>query len=136
MTAKLVTSNRLDGAWWPSSDDITVELPPLVKAVATRFGWIRSVLLSSQDWTPPPADWTLAALRSPRVHCSNRHQRHVVSLVRHDGRHIRLLLIPPSEDPDVSRTAMHYASKADNRWTAAETLLAARSDPRAGKAKG
>lgn len=131
ITAKLVASNRLDGAWWPFSDDPTVELPALVKAVAARFGWIRTVLLSSEDWTPLPAGWALAERPSPRIDCSRRHQRHMVSLSRDDGRQIGLLLIPPNENPAVSRTAMHFAAAADNGRSAAETLFAARCHPQA-----
>jgi len=127
MTPKLVVLNRLDGAWWPSSDSLPEELPGLVKALVGRFGRIRMVLLNPQDWLEPPSGWTLPAAHSPWVSSSIAHDRHVVSLVRNDGRRIDLLLIPMGEAAAVSRAAMHSAAAADNSLTAAQTLAAARS---------
>jgi hypothetical protein len=127
MTPKLVALNRLDGAWWPSSDSLPEELPGLVKAMVGRFGRIRVVLLNPQDWMEPPSGWTLPNARSPWVSSSTSHERHVVSLVRNDGRRVDLLLIPMGESAAVSRAAMHSAAAADNGLTATQTLAAARS---------
>lgn len=131
LTAKLVSSNRLDGAWWPGSRDLTMEIPLLVKAIEARFGWLRTVLVSVEDWDAPPPAWRLTSRRAPRLVRADRHPRHVVSLLRDDGRAIGLLLIAPAEPEAVARTAMHLAASVDNSTSAAETLLRARCFPHA-----
>ncbi|MFZ0229157.1 MAG: DUF5994 family protein, partial [Mycobacterium sp.] len=41
---KAPTSGHVDGAWWPHSDDLAMELPDLLAVLSVRLGAIDSVV--------------------------------------------------------------------------------------------
>jgi Family of unknown function (DUF5994) len=41
---KAPMSGRVDGAWWPRSDDLTKELPDLLAVLSVRLGAIDRVM--------------------------------------------------------------------------------------------
>src|SRR5690242_5908501 len=44
----------VQGAWWPRSTRLTAELPPLMTAIALRFGEIDAVSYHPGDWSTVP----------------------------------------------------------------------------------
>jgi hypothetical protein len=47
-------SGRVDGAWWPRSDDLTAEVPGLAAALQSRLGTIERVAYHPAAWAPAP----------------------------------------------------------------------------------
>lgn len=45
----------VDGAWWPSTPDLQVELPDLIAVVGSLIGPIRRVVYDRRLWSPAPA---------------------------------------------------------------------------------
>lgn len=86
---------RLDGAWWPRSYDLLVELPPLLAALPRAWGHIASVTVNSAAWSAAPGRMfvcnQVVRLRSAVApHVPNT----VVLLAPGHGRW-DLLLVPP-----------------------------------------
>ena len=48
----------LDGAWWPHTRVLSEELPPLLAAVASRFGPVARISLNTTAWDATPQDIT------------------------------------------------------------------------------
>ena len=55
---------HLDGAWWPRSADLAIELPGLLSTLAHRLGPVNLVGYHVDAWTQTPP------LRTPIVGCS------------------------------------------------------------------
>ena len=53
----------VDGAWWPHSDDLTIELPDLLAVLAVRLGPIDRVVYKAGDW----AEAAVQSHRAPPV---------------------------------------------------------------------
>src|SRR5690242_8329420 len=49
---KAPTSGYVDGAWWPRSRDLSVELPTLLVVLAVRLGHIARVTYNLGAWDP------------------------------------------------------------------------------------
>lgn len=45
----------MDGAWWPNTRDLNVELPDLLAVVGSWIGPIRRVVYDRRVWLPAPA---------------------------------------------------------------------------------
>ncbi|MGW2305590.1 DUF5994 family protein [Streptomyces sp. NPDC001809] len=54
LTPKTTLAGLLDGAWWPRSHDLAVELPPLVEALEEHFGRITRVAVNPTHWPVVP----------------------------------------------------------------------------------
>src|ERR1700756_5968657 len=51
---KAPTSGYVDGAWWPHSDDLPIELPDLLAVLSIRLGRIDRVTYNFVDWASAP----------------------------------------------------------------------------------
>jgi Family of unknown function (DUF5994) len=47
--------NAIDGAWWPSTNDLTVVLPDLVAVFGSWIGPIRRVVYDPRSWRSAPS---------------------------------------------------------------------------------
>ncbi|AZM54441.1 hypothetical protein DMA15_19285 [Streptomyces sp. WAC 01529] len=45
---------RIDGAWWPRSHDLLVELPLLLAGLPAAWGNITAVTVNAPAWSPSP----------------------------------------------------------------------------------
>lgn len=125
LTPRLARVNRLNGAWWPYTRDITLELGPMLSAVAVRIGPARGVLLSRSEWAEAPLSWRPASNPRIRVSWYGTHDRDVVIVVGHSGKRIDLLLVPPAADDETAELAMEMAGCDGNQLSATDTLRAA-----------
>ena len=125
MTARLARSNRLNGAWWPYTDDITQELGPLLNAVATRVGPARGVMLSHMQWGRTSPGWTPASNPRLRVSWYGHHEPDIAIVIALSGKRLDLLLIPPTASFEHAECAMAMASRDGNRLSGTDTLIAA-----------
>jgi hypothetical protein len=122
MTNHLARSNRLAGAWWPYSGDLTVELPPLLEVVARRIGRIRGVLLNRTEWASTPLDWFPADSPRTRISWYGHQDADEAILIGDNDKRVDLLVIPASADEAGAATAMSLAARPGNGRSGTETL--------------
>jgi hypothetical protein len=109
----------IDGAWWPQTDDIDIELADLVDHFPDRLGTVYRVLYSKSDWTGRPRT-VATARRRVRTGFFPRDDTHLMLLSMSTRRSIRLLVIPP-EHPEGERV-ISRATDPLNRLTGAQIL--------------
>jgi hypothetical protein len=108
----------LDGAWWPRSRDLPVELPALTDALDRTWGRITRITVNPRFW---PA--------IPRKVPVNGHVVHVgwfateqdtddLLLLSYTVGRWDLLVIPPETDPRAAARLMSAAADPDNLLTA------------------
>src|SRR6185437_15452815 len=56
---KAPTTGYVDGAWWPRSNDIAVELPDLLAVLSVRLGPIAMVIFNVGDWANTPTEFAM-----------------------------------------------------------------------------
>jgi hypothetical protein len=124
LTERFARANRLDGAWWPYSVDLTAELAPLLEAVSKRVGRVRGVLLNRVEWDPTPLDWTPPGSRQTRISWYGHQDPGVAILIGDNAKRVDLLVIAPDTDPAEAIAAMNLASKGGNLLSATDTIRA------------
>lgn len=117
----------LDGAWWPRSRDVTVELPSLIAALTEHLGPIHRVGLDESAWEDLP---TRVVVDDRVVHIdSSRIGDDTALITRSDRDLFALLVVPPQADPEAAHTAMARAVSADNATQAGQILIDTGADP-------
>lgn len=125
MTPRLAHANQIDGAWWPRSTDLVHELPPVLRALSTRIGRIRGVLLNQGEWLSTPVDWTPPGNHRVRIGWYGNQEAHMAVVIGDSAKRVELLVIPTGTDPATASAAMTLASTMGNTLSGPETLCAA-----------
>ncbi|MDP3968909.1 MAG: DUF5994 family protein [Nocardioides sp.] len=113
--------DRLDGAWWPQSRDIGVELADLVDHFPTEVGKVVRVVYSPPDWDLRPHHVAVEG-RTLKVGSFPHDDTHQVTLRLADHAVLQLLVVPPNSSTEHGEKAMRAASTTGNRHTAADLL--------------
>ncbi|MFJ5118714.1 DUF5994 family protein [Kitasatospora sp. NPDC088548] len=120
-------AGRLDGAWWPRSRDLLLELPSLAAEIDGRWGRITRITVN-------PAQWPVIPRRIPvtghTVHAgwfTTEQDEHTIAVYSYAPRRLNLLVVPPATDAVVAARLMSEATAPANTRTASE-LLAAEAD--------
>ena len=110
----------LDGAWWPQSRDIDIELADLVDRFPAVSGRVARALYSRPDWDTQPHSVrvTRGRLKSGSF---PRDNTHMIVLSMSTGNQLRLLVVPP--DHPRGQQAMAIAADPSNRRSATEVLV-------------
>jgi hypothetical protein len=118
------TGNRegiLDGAWWPRSRDVTVELPRLIVALTEHLGPVRRVGLDAQTWERLP---TRLVVEDRVVHIDSSRIGDDTALITCGDRDLfSLLVVPPEAGHGAACAAMAKAVRADNATRAGRLLV-------------
>jgi hypothetical protein len=111
----------LDGAWWPRSRDIAVELPGLITALTGLLGPITRVGLDVSAWNGLPRRLVVGdhVVRVDSFPVGDD----TVLVTRGEADLVSLLVIPPHATPEAARAAMAEAVRADNVTRAAQILI-------------
>ena len=112
----------VDGAWWPSSDDLSDVLPDLLTVLAVRLGAISRVIYNLDEWANVPrkieVDGSIVRLDGYR-----RHPSHTVGVLDHRGSRMILLVVPSRTQPDLAHAIAMAAAATDDASTV-KALLA------------
>jgi len=86
---------RIDGAWWPRSRDLMVELPLLIGALPGAWGQITGVTVNAGMWSAAPGRMLVAnhVVRLRRE--SGSRDRHTICLLSPGRGRWDLLVVPP-----------------------------------------
>lgn len=116
----LPQTGMFDGAWWPRSNHVRIELPDLITALTAHLGRIVRVGLDADAWDDIPNTLAVDG-RTIRINAFPGTDR-TISLSLGLQNHFLLLVIPPKTDPRTARRAMAAAAGHDNQATASELL--------------
>lgn len=115
----------LDGAWWPRSRDLEVELADLVDHFPASAGRISRVIFSPPDWRTSPRK-VMVARGYLKTGSFPGDDTHVVLLKLSSGKQLEVLVVPPDSAPEAARELMASAAGPTNRRTGQELLARAR----------
>lgn len=108
-------SGRLDGAWWPRSRDLAVELPALVTELDRVWGRITRVTVHEDNWPGLPAKVAVGGHVVRLGWFGAEQETGDLCLFSYKVGRWDLLVIPPECDP--VRAARLLGSAADPRET-------------------
>jgi len=103
----------LDGAWWPQSRDLAVELADLVDHFPAAAGRIIRALYSPPDWLAPPRRVKVAG-GFVKAGFFPHDDTHVMSLRMYDQQIVKLMVVPPGTSSRLARPAMQTAADPAN----------------------
>ena len=101
---------QIDGAWWPRSYDLLVELPRLLAGLPRAWGHITSVTVNGPMWSTPPGRMLVVnqvvRLRSTRTTSGS----HTVVLLAPGRGRWDLLVVPPDTTAEAAGPLMTAAA--------------------------
>ncbi|MEU6974626.1 MULTISPECIES: DUF5994 family protein [unclassified Streptomyces] len=110
LTPKTTLAGRLDGAWWPSSRDLTAELPALVGALEGRWGRITRVLVNPGHWPVVPHKVAVTGGHALHVGWFTEQDPDKIILLSYTTGRCDLLVIPPETEPASAARLMTAAA--------------------------
>ncbi|WP_292976520.1 DUF5994 family protein [Mycobacterium sp.] len=96
---KAPSTGHVDGAWWPHSDDLAVELPDLLAVLSVRLGPIEQVTYNFADWAAAPATFSTGG-DTVRLSGFYQQQGSTVEIIGIDRAKLVLLVVPSRTDPE------------------------------------
>ena len=119
---------RLDGGWWPASDDLAAELPVLVTALAGRVGPVSRVSYHLDTWRQAGRKAVVDGT-SVRLEGFRSMSRNTIVVIGVDHRRITLLVVPQGTPGGPARAALRSAAGPESTADADE-ILAGNGVPR------
>ena len=121
---KAATTGHVDGAWWPRSDDLAIELPDLLAVLSVRLGAVDRVMYNLAEWATVPRRLTTGG-RAVRLDGYRRQPASTLQVLGANGSdRILLLVVPPYSDPDAAHEAMMTAAAPGDASTVDDLLAA------------
>lgn len=117
----------LDGAWWPKSRDLSLELPSLVGALDLIWGRITRLTINPEHWSVMPKKVPVAG---HVVHVGwfvGEQDPHKLLVLSYRTGRWDLLIVPPGTPRATAERLMAAAADPGNVRTASELL--AQADP-------
>jgi hypothetical protein len=112
---KAPTTGHVDGAWWPHSDDLLMELPDLLAVLSVRLGRIDRVIYNLTEWASAPAKLPIDG-RVVRLAGYYRQPVNTVEVLGNRNK-IVLLVVPAHSEPDRAHDTMMAAAAPNNAST-------------------
>ncbi|MFD5561243.1 DUF5994 family protein [Kitasatospora griseola] len=125
-----VRPGRLDGAWWPRSRDLLLELPVLAAEIDERWGRITRITVNPEQWPVIPRRIPVTGHTVHAGWFTTEQDQHVIVVCSYAPRRLNLLVVPPQADAVQAARLMAEAADPANTRTASE-LLAAEPSARA-----
>lgn len=110
------TAGSVDGAWWPHSDDLPIELPDLLAVLSIRLGPIDRVTYNFADWATAPTEFPTG---DDMVRLSGYYQQpgNTIQVVGINCAKLALLVVPTRTDPEHAHDIMMSAAAPNNAST-------------------
>jgi hypothetical protein len=109
------------GAWWPRSDQLLIELPPLLAALESRVSSIDRVIYDGDRWAPQALSMQFRG-RSIILEDSRTTSTNTLAVIGSGFGKLVLLVVPPYTNPTRAYTAVMTASRPDDVSTPDELL--------------
>jgi hypothetical protein len=120
---KAPPTGYVDGAWWPRSPDLSVEVPALTHVLAVRLGPVTRVAYALEVWDTPPRQITVDGT-CVRLEGFHSRDQYVLRVTGSDGRRVSLLVVPPEAAATAAHDAMMRAARRGNTDRPVEILAA------------
>jgi hypothetical protein len=106
-------AGSVDGAWWPHSDDLPIELPDLLAVLSIRLGPIDHVTYNFADWATAPTKFPTG---DEMVRLSGYYQQpaNTIQVVGINRTKLALLVVPTRTDPEHAHDIMMSAAGPNN----------------------
>jgi len=111
----------VQGAWWPRSDQLHIQLPLLLAALSPRIGTVNRVVYDETLWAPAPLRIEFEGRIILLEPCDTTATYTLLVIGEEFGR-LDLLVVPPYTNPTRAYTAVMKASNPDNVSTPDELL--------------
>ncbi len=118
---KGANTGRVDGAWWPHSENLEAEIPDLLAVLSVRLGPISYVLYRMTEWIKARSTMPIGE-RFVRLGGHHRQPSNTVEVRGLGGRKVILLVVPATTGPDRAHAIMMAAAAPDNAATVDELL--------------
>ncbi|MER5303233.1 DUF5994 family protein [Streptomyces lasiicapitis] len=115
----------LDGAWWPQSRDLSMELPTLTAALDPLWGRITRVTVNPVHWPVVPHKVPVAGHVVKVGWYRDEQDPHELMLLSYRAGRWNLLVIPPQTPPDSAVWLMAAASDPLGTSTASRLMAEA-----------
>lgn len=120
--------NVLDGAWWPQTRDLAVELADLVDHFPADRAPVARALFSPPDWEAAPRRVPVAR-GYVKVGSFPGDDTHLMTVALTDRTRLRILVIPPGFTSEQGEEALLAASTRRNGHGASDLLAEVRDQP-------
>ncbi|BCZ22569.1 DUF5994 domain-containing protein [Mycobacterium senriense] len=114
-------SGHVDGAWWPRSDDLMMELPDLIEVLSGRLGAVGQVMYHPGEWATTPTE-LVTSERAVHLDGSRGQHPNTVEVLDAKGNKLVFLVVPAHIDPDQAH-AIVMAAAASGNASSVDTLL-------------
>jgi Family of unknown function (DUF5994) len=115
------TAGYVDGAWWPHSDDLPIELPDLLAVLSIRLGRLDRVTYNFADWASAP-DKFPTGQDMVRLRGYYQQPGNTVQVVGLNRSKLVLLVVPSRTDPEHAHDIMMSAAGPNNASSVDELL--------------
>ncbi|RKE20053.1 DUF5994 family protein [Streptomyces sp. TLI_171] len=129
LTPSGVRPGRLDGAWWPRSRDLLLELPALAAEIDERWGRITRITVNPAQWPDIPRRIPVTGHTVHAGWFTIEQDQHMIMVCSYAPRRLSLLVVPPRTDAAEAARLMAEAADPANTRTASELLA---TEPSAG----
>jgi hypothetical protein len=117
---KAPATGYVDGAWWPRSDDLAIELPDLLTVLSVRLGAIKRVNFNLGDWATAPTEFEMEG-ELVRLGGSTGQPLDTIQVIG-DKHKLVLLVVAPGTEQQPAHDAMMSAAAPDNDSTIEDLL--------------
>ena len=107
------SGGAVQGVWWPRSDQLFIELPPLLAALTPRVGSVDRVIYDEISWAPQSLRMEFSG-RSIILEGSSTASPNTLSVIGKGFGRLVLLIVPPYTNPTRAYTAVMRASNPDD----------------------
>jgi hypothetical protein len=121
---KASATGYVDGAWWPRTWDLSVELPALLVVLAVRLGHIRRVSYNLGTWETAPRRLPIGDGPPVRLGGFNFQHPYTIDVIAPNGPTLTLLVVPPAANPATAHRILMMAGRRDNVDSVDELLMA------------
>jgi hypothetical protein len=113
---KAPSTGQVDGAWWPHSDDLPVELPDLLAVLSVRLGPIDHITYNFADWAAAPATFPTGG-DTVRLSGFYQQQNNTVEVVGTNRSKLVLLVVPSGTEPEHAHDILMSAATPNDAST-------------------
>jgi hypothetical protein len=113
---KAPTSGYVDGAWWPHSEELPIELPDLLAVLSVRLGPIDRLIYKLSEWAKAPAK-LLTGGRMVRLDGYDRQPVNTIEVIGVNRNKVVLLVVPARTAPEHAHDIMMAAAAPKNAST-------------------
>lgn len=122
MKASTAERGYVDGAWWPRSNDPTMEFPALILAMSSWVGPVSRVAYHLDDWNK--VESTLVVEGWPvKLAGFSTLEANTVVVTGPNQRRMSLLVVPPETPGGVARAVLRAATGPDTVASVTEILV-------------